>query len=315
MTGSDGSDTVLEAAHRDNRASLAVMRQVPHLADFLRVHRPDGEVLPTEWWIHAGPTDDTYPAMVFGISDDRGYLRWYGDPEDAQVPVGTEYRGDYRTYWHGGVIDQECNVGEEVPVEVVFAAVAQFVATGHRPTCLQWMPQADVPDHRAPVGTDPGNDAMYLATKAALEEDDSAVDTVRNRVFINYAGTGDVQRLIGLMLLAGAETESVPGRAWFLRRDEDADGEDRLVVGLGLGSGALEWVDTSGRFAPAEGGGIDRVGYRLADGGTYLMPTGSAVSRDVVVLVARDYLTHGRRPTSVQWRPVDAKVDPAAVGM
>ncbi len=52
-----------------------------------------------------------------------------------------EYRGGGEEYFHGGYAHEGGDPGEEIPVEQV------YVATGLRPTTVQWMNDADVPNH------------------------------------------------------------------------------------------------------------------------------------------------------------------------
>jgi Immunity protein Imm1 len=158
-------------------ADLATLREVPDLVDLLRPPLMDsGEPFPTVWWITSQDDDTTHPIMVLGLRGEMGFLNWYDDPDIIQVPLGTEYReGPEQDYFRAGVHHAAVlSPGEEIPAAYVYEAAAQFVATGQRPTCVQWMDQADVPEHRRPPP--PQSDSpIYQAMKAAVEADEESM--------------------------------------------------------------------------------------------------------------------------------------------
>jgi hypothetical protein len=144
---------------------LATLRQLPNLVDLLRPRAlANGEPRPTVWWLVREQEDDSSPTLVVGIRETVGFLKWYSDPSRSQVPVGTEYRGGGEEYFHSGYSHGGGDPGEEIPVEQVYAAAAQFVATGLRPTIIQWMNDVDVPNYVVPASLD--DDPVYLAMKA-----------------------------------------------------------------------------------------------------------------------------------------------------
>jgi hypothetical protein len=160
----------LDRLRADTIADLATLRQVPDLVALLRPSpMANGEPLPTVWWLTADSDDSNRPLLVLGIRGDVGFLHWYDDPGINQVPLGTEYRdGPTHDYFRSGV-DHAAVVGpgEELAAANVYEAAIQFVATGKRPASVQWMNEADVPDHRPPPSP-PEDSAIYRAMKAAV---------------------------------------------------------------------------------------------------------------------------------------------------
>ena len=155
----------LDKLRLENRADLATLREIPDLVDLLGpAALADGDPLPTVWWLMTEPDDDSAPALVVGVRGSVGFLRWYGEENSNQVPLGTEYHGGGTEYFHGGYSHGGGDPGEEIPVEQVYAAAAQFVATGLRPSAVQWMNDADVPSRAVPASLD--EDPVYLAMKA-----------------------------------------------------------------------------------------------------------------------------------------------------
>lgn len=159
----------LDRIRQENAADLATLRELPDLADLLRSGtRADGELTAVVWWLRTEADEDSHPVLVVGVRGDVGFLHWYGDRTERQVPAGVEYvDGDVR-YEHGGY-PHGCNPGEEIPVDQVLAAAAQFVATGRRPTCVEWIDEADVPNRAIPRSL--ADDPVYQAIRAAVDGD------------------------------------------------------------------------------------------------------------------------------------------------
>lgn len=147
------------------------MASIRELVDELKsAAQANGEPMPTVWWLTADDDDTSCPLLVLGIRGDVGFLRWYDDPDVNQVPMGTEYRdGPAHDYFRSGT-DHAAVVGpgEELPAVHVYEAAVQFVATGKRPTCVEWMDEATVPDHRSP-GPPPEDSPIHQAMRAAVE--------------------------------------------------------------------------------------------------------------------------------------------------
>ncbi|PPK65965.1 immunity protein Imm1 of predicted polymorphic toxin system [Actinokineospora auranticolor] len=75
-------------------------------------------------------------SMMFGVNNDRGILAWRQGWE-ASVPtigVGTEWT----TVYLGGMYDSSAQPGSDVPIEIVYQAVEEYLATRERPTCVEW---------------------------------------------------------------------------------------------------------------------------------------------------------------------------------
>jgi hypothetical protein len=160
----------IDQIRSENMAGLATLRQVPDLVDLLRPPLMDnGEPFPTVWRITSQDDDSTHPIMAVGLRGEMGFLHWYDDPEIYQVPLGTEYRdGPEQDYFYAGVHHGPAlGPGEEIPAAYVYEAAAQFVATGQRPTCIEWMDEADVPNRRPRPQRDSAVDEIWKAAAEA----------------------------------------------------------------------------------------------------------------------------------------------------
>lgn len=95
------------------------------------------------WFFHRAP-DDNSCALHAGVRDDLGVLQWFdNDGGSIFLPGGSNVEdADYfSTFGHHFPMDP----GTEVPVEMVFSAVAEFARTGQRPTCVEWQPEEQGP--------------------------------------------------------------------------------------------------------------------------------------------------------------------------
>ncbi|MBK1786041.1 Imm1 family immunity protein [Prauserella cavernicola] len=94
---------------------------------------PEAGVL---WWLFnsADPTHE----LIVGVRGDRGCLLW-GTAEASFRPADG-LNTDHVPYftWQGHDFEQD--PGVETPVERVYQAVREYVTTGQRPTCVQWVP-------------------------------------------------------------------------------------------------------------------------------------------------------------------------------
>ncbi|SFW12926.1 Imm1 family immunity protein [Amycolatopsis australiensis] len=143
----------LDQVRRDNTATVSVLRAVPDYLALLRSgahHERDTHApVATRWALWARAVDDG-PCLDVGFHGDKGTLTWWADGANEKlVPAGTQLRGDVIEYWFASE-PVGCTEGEELPVEYVYAALGEFVATGKRPTIIQWIPAAEVPDQRRP---------------------------------------------------------------------------------------------------------------------------------------------------------------------
>ncbi|MGM1058942.1 Imm1 family immunity protein [Saccharothrix sp. Mg75] len=310
--GNDTPDVALEEARSTNWTGLDVVRRAPDLDGFLRVRDDEGRLRPVEWAIFAGEHDDTYPTMVFGVGPERGFLRWYGDRDDMQVPAGTEYRDGGTSYWRGWQ-EQVCNPGEEIPVGTVLEAAAQFVATGIRPTCVEWMPEAEVPDLRTPGGARRRQDRdPQLQSFLAGVELPAEFAEVRATSVVDIAGR-EARRTVRLLVAASHGADK--GRAWRLVHGDDLTAP-YLVVGLRGQQAAVVWVEPGGgNFLPADGVGDEPKLFGTHD--SYrVLPAGAELPWDTVLDIVEEFTATGDRPACVEWKTTDepAPLVPRSIG-
>lgn len=133
-------------------ASLARSRDAIALSDVVDVdglvdelveldRRGDGSEAGFVWSFGPrGEFDDI--GLTVGVRGEIGAITWYDD-EHAYVPESglNTAHVDYFT-WHGHHFPQD--PGAEVPVEVAFTALREYIATGERPTCVNWRQLPDV---------------------------------------------------------------------------------------------------------------------------------------------------------------------------
>lgn len=88
------------------------------------------------WFFHRAP-DDNSCVLHAGVRDDLGVLQWFDNDEgNIFLPGGSNVEdSDYfSTFGHHFPMDP----GTEVPIEMVFSAVAEFARTSQRPACVEW---------------------------------------------------------------------------------------------------------------------------------------------------------------------------------
>lgn len=88
------------------------------------------------WTFYLDPSDRRAPSLTVGLNGSKGFVRWWSGKTTIRPSMVT-LTGRYVEYWCAGHHFQ-CDTGEEVPAEYVFAAVAEFVATHRRPMCVSW---------------------------------------------------------------------------------------------------------------------------------------------------------------------------------
>lgn len=114
---------------------------VPDLAadvDLVAVLRAANAEGPAQSWkFFADIHDRQAPRLTVGLAGDVGFVRWW-DGHRTVWPAITHPTGTYVDYTQGDHHHQ-VDAGHQVPAEYVFAAVAEFVATGHRPHCVPWV--------------------------------------------------------------------------------------------------------------------------------------------------------------------------------
>ncbi|EWC63943.1 hypothetical protein UO65_0773 [Actinokineospora spheciospongiae] len=80
--------------------------------------------------------------LTFGVNNTVGVLEW-GLSAAAYVPtIGTN--DEWSGYYLAGMDETNIPPYAEVPVDTVYAAVAEFLTTGERPTCVQWKEAASL---------------------------------------------------------------------------------------------------------------------------------------------------------------------------
>lgn len=128
-----GRDRVNVSEYRGDDATL--VRQLLE-ANQHRTGQPGGFV----WFFHRSPDDDSC-TLHAGVRDDFGVLQWFdNDGDEVFLPGGQNTdQVDYFS-WFGHHFPMDPHT--EVPIDLVLRAVAEFVRTGERPTCVDWTAEA-----------------------------------------------------------------------------------------------------------------------------------------------------------------------------
>lgn len=104
--------------------------EMMHAVDTERA-APDAGVV---WWLYS--SDDSEHELIVGVRDDRGCITW-SEPTRSLVPhYGLNAEPVEYFTLDGHLYVQE--PGSEVPVDVMWEAVREYIKTGERPTCLEW---------------------------------------------------------------------------------------------------------------------------------------------------------------------------------
>jgi hypothetical protein len=129
MTASAPSDLLAEGG--------ADLRTLPSDLDLVGLLRTANAERPKQaWTFYLDPSDRSAPTLTVGLNGRVGFVQWWNGKKTVRPSMVTT-TGSYVDYWNGGHHFQ-CDAGEEVPAEYVFAVVAEFVATHRRPMCLRW---------------------------------------------------------------------------------------------------------------------------------------------------------------------------------
>ncbi|MBM7776456.1 hypothetical protein JOD54_006660 [Actinokineospora baliensis] len=80
------------------------------------------------------------PTLAFGVRNAVGFLQWHDSREVLVPTVGTN--ADWVEYHSAGMHPASIRPRAEVPVELVLAAVVEYLDSGERPTCVDWCPGA-----------------------------------------------------------------------------------------------------------------------------------------------------------------------------
>lgn len=74
--------------------------------------------------------------LTFGVNGEVGILEWQ-EGDSSFTPVGGA-NAERLSYWLAGFHESEVERYTEVPVELVYAAVAEYLRTRSRPGCVEW---------------------------------------------------------------------------------------------------------------------------------------------------------------------------------
>jgi hypothetical protein len=115
----------------------ADLRSLPPDLDLVDLLRTANEQHPKQaWTFYVDPTDRGAPSLTVGLNGAKGFVRWWTGTTTLR-PMMIRLTGEQVDYWSAGHHFQ-CDAGEEVPAEYVFAVVATVVATHQRPAWLHW---------------------------------------------------------------------------------------------------------------------------------------------------------------------------------
>ena len=120
------------------------VRELPEdvdLVELIRRAQDDPELGTACSWVLSYADDEVpwymSPALMVGVRVGTGALVW-----DDRLPLrptnGTN--AEPVDYWLGGPHHTPMEARTEIPGEQTLAAVAEFVRTGRRPTCVEWQP-------------------------------------------------------------------------------------------------------------------------------------------------------------------------------
>ncbi|MGQ0841142.1 Imm1 family immunity protein [Actinokineospora sp.] len=108
------------------------------VAELQAIHT-EGVEIPWIWNLAIGPDDPTseeQSALSFGINNATGALQW-SEGDNVFVPAaGTN--PEWAIYYIAGMHDAPVPPHAEVHPDTVFAALAEFLQTRARPTCVDW---------------------------------------------------------------------------------------------------------------------------------------------------------------------------------
>lgn len=84
------------------------------------------------WFLYSGTE---FPGLTVGVRGTVAAVQWVSRDEVLVPASGSGERG---TYFAGGRHEETFPPGSEVPVADALAAVAEYVRTAQRPTCIEW---------------------------------------------------------------------------------------------------------------------------------------------------------------------------------
>ncbi|GAA3026974.1 Immunity protein Imm1 [Actinokineospora globicatena] len=105
----------------------------------MRAFNDEALKVPCVWTVSAGPTDLLSAESVsleVGVRGHLGALLWVSYDQRLVPKDGTN--SDWQTYHLAGLHDMHLPPHAEVPIEVAYQALAEFLVTRARPTCVEW---------------------------------------------------------------------------------------------------------------------------------------------------------------------------------
>ncbi|GAA2969401.1 Imm1 family immunity protein [Actinokineospora diospyrosa] len=113
--------------------------QLPAHFDLVAALREVKFDIPSVWVIATGSTDFTsgeHAELGVGVNGDIGALDWIAGEQRLVPLVGTN--AGWKTYYLAGLDETPVPPHAEVPIEVAYQALAEFLTTRARPTCIEW---------------------------------------------------------------------------------------------------------------------------------------------------------------------------------
>ncbi len=90
-------------------------------------------------WFLVTKLDVEAPCLVVGVRGEVGALEWIDD--ERFVPANG-VNPEWATYYTVHLHDNSMPPHAELPLADVLAAAEEYVRTGRRPTCVEWIPEA-----------------------------------------------------------------------------------------------------------------------------------------------------------------------------
>ncbi|MCG8917702.1 Imm1 family immunity protein [Actinokineospora sp. PR83] len=123
------------------------MDTIPPGADLVaevRALNEAGVEIPWAWGLTRTPMSPLVEQgmLTFGVHNEVGILVWEWGMSAAVPSTGTNT--EWLSYSLAGLDESGVPPHAEVPVETVYSAVAEFLTTGERPTCVQWKEAASL---------------------------------------------------------------------------------------------------------------------------------------------------------------------------
>lgn len=132
------TSTELASLLARDEIEIAALRQPGDLTRVLTsVNDQRGSSSGRVWFLVTEP-DVEAPCLVVGVRGELGALEWIGD--ERFVPANG-VNSEWATYYTVHLHDNSMPPRAELPLATVFAAAEEYVRTGQRPTCVEWIPE------------------------------------------------------------------------------------------------------------------------------------------------------------------------------